>query len=68
MKARCAMCGRPTEPAVMIGAEAIGPTCARRAGLLGRKPPKGSRVRFIGYKASPRIPELETIDMFEDMT
>lgn len=68
MKMRCAMCGRPTEPAVMIGAEAIGPTCARRANLIGRKPPKGSSIRIVRHTARPRTPEHETIDMFEDLT
>lgn len=65
MKYRCAFCGRITEPAVMIGAEAVGPTCARRAGLLGKKAPKGSAVRIVSYKPKPTEAH-ETIDMFEE--
>ena len=39
MKIRCAICGRVTLfPAVMLGAEPVGPTCARRFGLLKLNP------------------------------
>ena len=68
MKLRCAFCGRLTEPAVMIGTQAVGPTCARRAGLLGKKPAKGSAIRIVSYKAAARTSEPQTIDMFEDLT
>lgn len=68
MKLRCAFCGRPTEPAVMIGTQAVGPTCARRSGLLGKKPAKGSAIRIVSYKAAARATEPATIDMFEDLT
>jgi len=44
MRYTCALCGRLTEPAVMIGNQAIGPTCAKKANLLQKKPRKGSRV------------------------
>ena len=67
MKMRCAMCGRPTEPAVMIGTQAVGPKCARRAGLLAKKQPKGSSIRIVSYKAAARTSEPQTIDMFENL-
>ena len=35
MKQHCALCGRPVlNPAVLIGQLPVGPTCARRAGLV----------------------------------
>ncbi len=65
MKPICAMCGRPTNPFVMIGREAIGPKCAKRAGLTPAKAPKGSRLRFIRHHApQPKYPE--TLDLFPD--
>lgn len=51
----------------MIGTQAVGPTCARRAGLLGKKPAKGSSIRIVSYKAAARAVEHETIDMFENL-
>ena len=64
MKPICAMCGRPTTPYVMIGREAIGPKCARRAGLTPTKVPKGSRLRFTHMKpVREAVPE--TLDLFE---
>ena len=59
------MCGRPTAPFVMIGREAIGPKCAKRAGLTPAKAPKGSRLRFV--KAKPVREEFpQTLDLFSD--
>ena len=63
MKSICALCGRATEPAVMIGQEAIGPKCARRAGLLGSKAPKGGRVRVLGRRPA-RSDGPQTMDLF----
>lgn len=66
--AKCAMCGRPTTPYAYIGAEAIGPKCARRAGLVKGKTAKGSRIRFVdpGPKA-PRERIPVTMDLFEHL-
>ena len=65
MRPICAMCGRPTAPFVMIGREAIGPKCAKRAGLTPSKAPKGIRLRFV--KAKPVREEFpQTLDLFED--
>ena len=63
MKPICAMCGRPTRPFVMIGREAIGPRCARKAGLTPTKAPKGSRLKFVREKPV-REPVPETLDLF----
>ena len=67
LKAKCALCGRPTVPYAMIGSMAVGPKCAARAGLLKGKLPKGSSVRFVAQKpAGPRSREPETLDLFDD--
>lgn len=58
----CAICGRRTVPAVMIGSEAIGPTCARRAGLM-RKPAKGGRVKLLHIQRA--TDDRATLDLFE---
>ncbi len=65
MRPICAMCGRPTVPFVMIGREAVGPKCARKAGLVPSKAPKGSRLRFVREKP-PREAIPQTLDLFED--
>ena len=65
----CAICGRATaKPAVMIGTEAIGPACARKAGLLATKPRAGSAVKILKHKPEPRAQEPGlTGDLFEGM-
>jgi hypothetical protein len=66
MKPICAMCGRPTQPFVMIGREAIGPKCAKKAGLTPAKTPKGSRLIFP--KIRPVREDVPTTgDLFEGM-
>ena len=53
----CALCGRHTsKPAVLIGSEAIGPVCARRAGLIqaAKKSGKLSRVQLFRGQSAPR--------------
>lgn len=63
--ATCAFCGRQTTPYVMIGANAVGPTCARKAGLTKAKLPKASMIRVVGRKPSqPRASVPETMDLF----
>jgi hypothetical protein len=59
------MCGRPTAPYVLIGREAIGPKCARRAGLTPARAPKGSRLRFVAYKPVKERGD-ETMDLFAE--
>lgn len=66
MKFRCAICGRPTQPFVTIGSEIVGPKCARRAGLLPSRMPRGSKVRFT--KPVPVTREDDkTLDLFEGL-
>ncbi len=66
MKAVCAMCGRLTSPYVWIGGAAIGPKCARRAGLTPAKMPRGSRVKFAAPSSVARD-DNRTMDLFEAM-
>lgn len=65
MRAYCVLCGRPTMPFVMLGSEAVGPTCARRAGLTPGNAPKGGRLRFVHIKPV-RGPRPTTLDLFAD--
>lgn len=67
MKMTCALCGRPTEPAVMIGNEAIGPKCARKSGLMAVKIRKAGRVRFLGRHASRKEEGPQTMELFEEL-
>ena len=65
LKLRCALCGRVTlDPAVLIGAEPIGPKCARRAGLLKLAKVKGGRV--VPFKPSTNRVRRDgrTLDLF----
>ena len=66
MKYTCALCGRQTLPAVMIGNEAIGPVCARKSGLMAVKVRKAGRVRFLGRHASRKEEGPQTMDLFEE--
>ena len=56
----CALCGRRTAPFAFIGAEAIGPTCARRAGITPAKlkATKGTRLRYV-RTAAVRVDDLQ---------
>lgn len=65
----CALCGRHTsKPAVLIGSEAIGPVCARRAGLIqaAKKSGKLSRVQLFSRSNAPRG-DTRTRDLFEEV-
>lgn len=54
---RCAMCNRPLDkPAAMLGKLAIGPKCARRAGLLLPKRERAEVVR-----------DRETVDWVQEV-
>lgn len=63
---RCAICLRKTDkPAAFVGADAIGPKCAKRLGFSSLKPRLGSRlVLFSRIKAKPSGPGT-TLDLFE---
>lgn len=64
---KCSICGRTTmKPAVLLGAEAIGPTCAKRAGLDKMKPRAGSRLVLPRHpKATPD--KGDTLDLFPEL-
>lgn len=61
MKPRCAVCRRPTEPYVMVGSEAIGPTCARKMGLTRRT--KGVSVPSKRARAPVDDKQLRLFDL-----
>ncbi len=65
MKLRCALCGKPTEPFAFIGALAVGPKCAKRAGIVPTKARKGSSVRFA--KPVKRERGAGTPDLFDNL-
>lgn len=65
---KCAICGRVTmKPAVLLGAEAIGPTCAKRAGLTAIKPRAGSRLVLPRHQRSATPDKGDTLDLFADL-
>lgn len=65
---RCALCGRTTlQPAVLIGAEAIGPKCAKRAGLIDIKPRPGSRLFVPTRRPARAVQAGETPDLFAEV-
>ena len=65
MRPRCCFCNRPTEPFLMIGDRAVGPKCARRAGLLPDKMPKSTGIRFL--KITYKTKSSQNLDLFEDL-
>lgn len=66
MRLTCVMCGRATEPFVMVGAMAVGPKCAQRAGLTPAKAPKGHRLQFVRLPKGKREAMPMTRDLFEE--
>lgn len=67
MTYRCALCNREmNQPAVTIGQMPIGPTCARKAGLIeiGRKRQGAVRLHI----KTPVVREDDrTMDMFDEV-
>jgi hypothetical protein len=63
MKPICILCGRKTEPAVMLADKAVGPRCARKAGLLERAKKRQGAVRL--FEAVRRPADPMTLDLFE---
>ena len=61
---KCALCGRQTMPAVYIGSEAVGPKCAKRAGLLALVSRKGSKV-FEAIKPKSKRSGCGTLPLFD---
>lgn len=59
MMYKCALCGRKTTPFAFIGDMAVGPKCAKRAGLTT------SRARVSIVKQKRAKPDDSQIDLFE---
>lgn len=65
---RCAFCNRPMlAAAVFVGAMPIGPTCARKAGLLELARKKAGVLRMARPSAGQRRPDPQTIDLFAEV-
>lgn len=65
---KCAFCNRPMlAAAVFVGAMPIGPTCARKAGLLELARKKAGALRLARPSAAPRRPDPETLDLFAEV-
>lgn len=62
---RCALCGRVTlNPAVLIGIHPVGPTCAKKAGLMPLARRKVGLVSPVtGHKSIPKR-DSQTLDLF----
>ena len=64
----CAFCNRPMlQAAVFVGALPIGPTCARKAGLLELARKKAGALRLARPTAVARRPDPETLDLFAEV-
>ena len=65
---KCAFCNRPMlAAAVFVGALPIGPTCARKAGLLELARKKAGALRLARPCTSPRRTDPETLDLFAEV-
>ena len=65
---KCAFCNRPMlAAAVFVGAMPIGPTCARKAGLLERARKKTGGLRLARHTAVAHRPDPETLDLFAEV-
>ena len=65
---KCAFCNRHMQAAaVFVGAMPIGPTCARKAGLLELARKKAGALRLAGYVSVARQPDPETLDLFAEV-
>ena len=65
---RCAFCNRPMQAAaVFVGAMPLGPTCAKRAGLLELARKKAGVLRLAKPSTSLRRPDPQTLDLFAEV-
>ena len=65
---RCAFCNRPMmAAAVLVGAMPIGPTCARKAGLLELARKKAGVLRLARPTSVARRTGPETLDLFAEV-
>lgn len=62
---RCALCGRVTlNPAVLIGVHPVGPTCAKKAGLMPLAKRKVGLVFPVASRLSAPKRDTQTLDLF----
>ncbi len=67
MKPRCCLCGRPMlNPAVLIGQLPVGPTCARKAGLVELARRKVGSLTLARTKFKRPAPQ-ENLELFEEI-
>lgn len=65
---KCAFCNRPMlAAAVFVGVMPIGPTCARKAGLLELARKKSGVLRLGRPSAGLRRPDPQTLDLFAEV-
>ena len=65
---RCAFCNRPMQAAaVFVGAMPIGPTCARKAGLLELARKKAGALRLARPSIGARPADPQTLDLFAEV-
>lgn len=65
---RCAFCNRPMlAAAVFVGAMPIGPTCARKAGLLELARKKAGALRLAKPSIGARSADPQTLDLFAEV-
>lgn len=65
MKPICALCGRSmNEAAVLIGNMPVGPTCARRAGLMQLAKRRTGLVSPVLRSGKKSAPAPQTMDLF----
>lgn len=68
MTLHCAFCNRPMlAAAVFVGANPIGPTCARKAGLLELARKKAGALRLARPSIWQRRADPETLDLFAEV-
>ena len=65
---KCAFCNRPMlAAAVFVGANPIGPTCARKAGLLELARKKAGALRLARPSIGARSADPQTLDLFAEV-
>ena len=65
---KCAFCNRHLQAAaVFVGTMPIGPTCAKRAGLLELERKKAGVLRLAPHGHSQRPVDPQTLDLFAEV-
>ena len=69
MKMHCALCGRPmNQAAVLIGTMGVGPTCARKAGLIELSKRKTGLVFPVVRRHIQKPDHPQTADLFDEVS